>query len=528
MAETTPTLPTDTDTLHSLVGNLQELLYNKEVQIQKLEEQLRLSNQHRFGQHSEKLKKLNLKQLEWDFFNEAELLAALAKLEEEEEQAATEVAAHRRQGRKKKPLSAKLARVEVIHDLTDEEKQCDCGQPLKLIGNDVTEQLAIIPQTYYVIKHIRRRYGCSCKQCLRTAPMPVSVLPGTQASATLIAHVMVSKYLDGLPLYRQEKMAARDKIDLPRAKTARWIIDGSKHFQPMYNLMQDVFRDYDIGHSDETGIQVLNEPERTAQNKSWLWLRRGGPPDKPVVLVDYSPSRSGQIAGTLLEDFRGYLICDAYSGYKPSIKANGLLPVYCNDHARRRFTDIIKSVGKDHDVNNIIATRAAAWYKPLYALEKKIKPLSADEKRQQRQLHAVSHWQHFIAWAQQLLAEGVQHEATRKALQYLINHAEGLQRYCEDGRLPISNIRAEHVAKTIAIARKNFLFADTPAGAKASAMTYSMLETAKANGHQPFEYMTVLLSELPNANTIEDYERLLPWNLTPEKVRAIFKTYPAP
>ena len=315
---------------------------------------------------------------------------------------------------------------------------------------------------------------------------------------------------------------------LPRAKTARCIIDGSQHLQPMYNLMQDVFRDYDIGHSDETGIQVLNEPERTAQHKSWLWLRRGGPADKPVVLIDYSPSRSGQIAGTLLEDFRGHLICDACSGYKPSIKANGLLPVHCNDYARRRFTDTIKSVGKDHDVNNIITTRAAAWYKPLYVLEKKIKPLSADEKRQQRQLHAVSHWQHCIARAQQLLAKGVQHEAARKALQCLINHAEGLQRYCEDERLLISNIRAEHVAKNIAIAGKNFLFADTPAGAKASAMSYSILETAKANGHQPFEYMTVLLSELPNANTIEDYARLLPWNITPEKVRAIFKTYPAP
>ena len=129
-------------------------------------------------------------------------------LEEKKEQAATEVAAHRRQGRKRKPLSAKLARVEVIHDLTDEEKQCDCGQTLKFIGNDVTEQLAIIPLTHYVIKHIRRRYGCNCKQCLRTAPMPTGVLPGTQASATLIAHVMVSKYLDGAPLYRQEKMAA--------------------------------------------------------------------------------------------------------------------------------------------------------------------------------------------------------------------------------------------------------------------------------------------------------------------------------
>jgi len=221
--------------------------------------------------------------------------------------------------------------------------------------------------------------------------MPPSVLPGTQASAQLIAHVMVSKYLDGLPLYRQEKMAARNKIDLPRAKLARWLIDSSQRYlQPIFNLIQEAYWSYDIGHCDETGMQVLKEPERKPESKSWLWLRRGGPPDKPVILVDYSPSRSGQVAGTLLEQFKGYLICDAYSGYLPAAKEHGLRLVYCNGHARRRFVDIVKSVGKGHDVKDIIATRAVAWYKPLYALEKKIKHLSAEEKYVQRQQHAAA------------------------------------------------------------------------------------------------------------------------------------------
>lgn len=519
-------LQTQVDDLQLQLGNLQSLLFNKEKQIQKLQEQLNLKQQRLYGKSTEKLQ---VEQLEWDFFNEAELLAALAKLKEEKEQASTTVAAHQRRGRQKKPFPKNLRTVEVVHDLSDDEKHCSCGKTLKHIGDDVSEQLAIIPQTYYRIKHVRRRYGCSCKQCLRTASMPASVLPGTQASAQLIAHIMVSKYLDGLPLYRQEKIAARSKIDLPRAKQARWIIDAStQRLQPMYNLIQEVYWQYDIGHCDETGIQVLKEPGRTPQNKSWLWLRRGGPPDKPVVLVDYSPSRSGQVAGTLLEHFRGYLVCDAYSGYRPVADENALWLVYCNDHARRRFMDIIKSVGKDHDVKDIIATRAVAWYKPLYALEKKIKGLSAQDKREQRQQHALPHWKQFLAWAQQLQDEGVQHNATREALQYLLNHQQELQRYCEDGRLPMTNIRAEHVAKTIAIARKNFLFADTPAGAKASAMVYSILETAKANGHHPFEYLTVLLNESANAKTVEDFERLLPWNITPEQVQEIFKTYPAP
>ncbi len=526
-------LPTDVDTLHSLVGDLQSqlsdlqsALYNKENQLIKLQEQLNLKQQRLFGKSTEKLE---VEQLEWDFFNEAELLATLASLKQEKDQAVTQVEAHTRRGRQKKPFPKKLRQIEVVHDLTDDQKRCACGETLQHIGDDVSQQLAVIPQTYYVIKHIRRRYGCSCKQCLKTASMPPSVLPGTQASAQLIAHVMVSKYLDGLPLYRQEKIAARSKIDLPRAKLARWLIDSSQRYlQPVYNLIQEAFWQYDIGHCDETGKQVLKEPGRTPENKSWLWLRRGGPPDKPVILVDYSPSRSGQVAGTLLEQFKGYLICDAYSSYRSVAKENDFLLVYCNDHARRRFVDIVKSIGKEHDVKEIIATRAVAWYKPLYALERKIKDLSAEEKYQQRQQHAVPHWQKFLAWAQQLQNDGVQHNATREALQYLLNYTVELQRYCDDGRLPMTNIRAEHVAKTIAVARKNFLFAVSVTGAKASAMIYSVLESAKLNGHHPFEYLTVLLNEAAKAKTVEDYERLLPWNISPEQVRELFKTYPAP
>lgn len=533
-------LPIDVNTLQSLVSdlqsvvgeqqsqlnNLKSVLHNKENQLIKLQEQLNLKQQRLFGRSTEKLE---VEQLEWDFFNEAELLAALARLKQEKEPTSTQIEAPTRRGRQKKPFPKKLREIELIHDLSDDQKHCACGETLKHIGDDVSEQLAVIPLTYYVIKHIRRRYGCSCKQCLKSASMPASVLPGTQASAQLIAHIMVSKYLDGLPLYRQEKIAARSKIDLPRAKLARWLIDSSqKYLQPIYNLIQEAFWQYDIGHCDETRMQVLKEPERTPQNKSWLWLRRGGPPDKPVILVDYSPSRSGQVAGTLLDQFRGYLICDAYSSYRSVAKENDLLLVYCNDHARRRFVDIVKSIGKEHDVKDIIATRAVAWYKPLYALEKKIKHLSAEEKYRQRQQHAVAHWQKFLAWAQQLQNDGVQHNATREALQYLLNHAVELQRYCDDGRLPMTNIRAEHVAKTIAVARKNFLFAVSVAGAKASAMIYSILETANLNGHHPFEYVTVLLNEAAQAKTVEDYERLLPWNISPEQVRDLFKIYPAP
>ena len=194
-------LPTDVDALQSLVGDLQSqlsdlqsALYNKEQQLVKLQEQLNLKQQRLYGKSTEKL---SVDQLEWDFFNEAELLSALAQLAQEKEDAASSATPRKRRGRQKKPFPKKLRRVEVVHDLSDEEKRCNCGQTLIHIGDDVTEQLAIIPQTYYLIRHIRRRYGCACKQCLKAASKPPAVLPGTQASAQLIAHAMVSKYLDG-------------------------------------------------------------------------------------------------------------------------------------------------------------------------------------------------------------------------------------------------------------------------------------------------------------------------------------------
>lgn len=497
-------------------------LSTKQTLIERLEEQLRALVQQRFGKHSEQ----HPGQAELQLFNEAELLQMEATLAEPDPIA---VPAHTRKRARSRQLPERLPRVEVVHDLSDAEKVCACGQTMSLIGHEVLEQLAVIPLQYYVIRHTRCKYACACKACVRTAPMPKQPLPASQASPGLLAQVMVAKYHDGLPLYRQEKMAAREGLELPRAKLARWMIQASGVLQPLWNLLQDSFFSYDIAATDETGLQVLKEAGREPDNKSYLWIRRGGPPDKPVVLVDYSPSRSGETAYGLLDDFRGYLICDAYPGYNKAIKANQLVPVYCNDHARRKFMEIIKSLGKSkHNTKGWVAAKAVAFYKHLYRIEKGIKSFKPEKRHEIRQVQAVPVWQAFLDWAREVQAMGIAHQATREALAYLLNHAEGLKRYCDDGRLPISNIQAEHVAKAIAVARKNFLFADTPAGADASARIYSLLESAKANHHHPQRYLSVLLSELPNVTAIADIEALLPWCVTPEEVNRRYATYPAP
>ena len=502
-----------------------ETISRKQTLIERLEAQLRLLQQHRFGKHSEK----NLDQIELQLFNEAELLVLQAALDEAgEAPRAVTVPAHTRQRSKPRVLPQSLPRVDVIHDLPEADKICTCGETLTHIGDEVLEQLAVIPLQYYVLRHLKRKYACTCKCCVRTAAMPKQPLPSSQASPQLLAQVMVSKYHDGLPLYRQEKMAAREELDLPRAKLARWVINGAGVFQPLWNLLQDRFFSYDIAWADETGIQVLKENGRAPETKSYLWIRRGGPPDQPVVLVDYSTSRSGDTAYSLLDDFHGYLVCDAYAGYNKSIRNNGLVPVFCNDHARRNFADVLKSLGKGEKekTKGWVASKAIAFYRRLYAIERGIKDLKPPEKRERRQALAVPIWDAFLAWVREVQKLGVAHAGTREALAYLSRHAEGLRRYCEDGRLPISNILAEHVAKAIAVPRKNFLFADTPAGADASARIYSLLETAKANQHHPQRYLSVLLTELPNATCADDIEALLPWRITPEEVSRRYAAYP--
>lgn len=496
-----------------------EKVIRKQDHIERLEERLRRLLAHRFGQRSER----NPDQFQ--LFNEAELLA-----EHADDAVVDEIAvpAHTRKRKKTShALPADLPRVEVVYELQASERHCTCGKVLARIGEEVLEQLAVIPQQYYVIRHVRPAFACSCKACIRSASMPAQPLPACQVSPQLLAHVMVSKYLDGLPLYRQEKIAAREGLDLPRARLARWLIDGSKVFQPLVNLLTDTFFDYDIALSDDTGIRVLKEDGRAAISQSALWIRRGGPPDKPVVLVDYAASKSGETAYGLLSEFRGTLVCDGASNFNKAVTRNGLSVALCNDHARRRFHKVCAGLGKEKAAGSI-ARQGLQWYRQLYEIERDIKDLSVEHKYERRQAQAVPHWEGFIAWARQVQNEGVAHAGTRDALSYLIKHAEQLQHYCEDGRLPISNIQSEHVAKTIAIARKNFLFADTAAGAESSGRIFSLIETARANGHHPQRYLSVLLTELPNVTAADQVEALLPWNLTPTMVAERYAAYPAP
>lgn len=362
--------------------------------IEKLESQLRRLNAQRFGSTSES----NPGQTELQFFNEAELTALEDVLAQQPDTGTVAVPAHARKKRRSKPLPKDLPRVEQCFELPEAERQCGCGEQMAHIGHESSEQLAVIPQQYYVIVRKQAKYTCSCGAGgVVTAPKPKAPLPGSQASPPLIAQVMSAKYHDGIPLYRQEKMAKRDGLDLPRAKLARWVIEGSKVLQPVWNLLADTFFSYDIAAVDETGLQVLKEPDRKAQNGSWLWLRRGGPPDKPVVLVDYDPSRSGRVASRLLDETQGYLVCDAYAGYQQISKANDLKLVLCNDHARRKFSEAIKGLAKPEKTKGWVASKALNDYKLIYRVEKQGQTLQ--QRYALRDSKARPIWSEVLKWA---------------------------------------------------------------------------------------------------------------------------------
>ena len=531
----------DVDELRRRLVAAERQLGQKTYLIDKLEEIIARLQHRSWGASSER----HPGQAELSLFDEAEVISIDDDSGEDEDEhvdgkedgAADEKPAgapgkapRKRGGRRALPEG--LERVRVEHEMDEGHAHGDCGGTWVEIGEEVSEQLALVPAASFVIQIVRKKYACSCKGCgVRTAGAPPAPIPGSQASPELLAHTMVAKYLDALPLARQERMAARDGLDLPRAKLARWMIAASEVLQPLVNVIEDALFEYDIIQSDDTAIQVLKEPGRAPSNRSALWIRRGGPPDKPVVLVDYRAHKSAAVGKTLLESVqaKSFLVVDAAQSFEAIARAHDLVPVLCNDHCRRKFVEADRG-GKGGGVPGSIAAKAIGFYKKLYRVEREAgqAKLTPTQRHHRRRSRAVPVWNAFVAWARGVHEGGVRDRGTRMALEYLLRHEEGLRRYCEDGRLPISNIASEHVAKTIAVPRRNFLFADTPAGATASALIYSSIETARANGHEPRRYLTVVLAELPGAKAVEEIEALLPWRMTTEEVERRYAARPKP
>ena len=519
-------LPDDVDTLKSLVADQlarnEQLQADKQAVLQKnahlktqvltLQEQLNLALARRYAASSEKIAPDQIR-----LFDEAEVDAEVQAVLPSEDDVIT-VPEHTRRKRGRKKLPDALPRVEVIHELPENERTCPHdGNPLTEIGDVTSEQLDIIPAKIQVIRHIRKQYACTCGQCIKTAPLPAQPIPKSLASPGLLAHITVSKYQDALPLYRQETILKRIGVELPRATLANWMIQAGSLIQPLINLLRDRLLAYDIVQMDETPVQVLKEPGKTAQSKSYLWLQRGGPPDQPVVLYDYDPGRGAGVPKRLLDSFKGYLQTDGYDGYNAVVAVNGLTHIGCMAHARRKFSEAVKAQGKKKQRGK--AHRGLALIQKLYRIEKPARKLKPEERHCHRQQHARPILDELRAWLDEALPQVPPMSATGKALNYLNNEWDKLIRYLDDGRLDIDNNGAENAIRPFVVGRKNWLFSASVKGVKASANLYSLIETAKANGLEPYAYLRHLFTELPKAETVEAIEALLPGNLSEDQIR---------
>jgi transposase len=484
---------------NDIIVKKSHVISEQKKRIALLEEYLRLEKSRHYGSSSEKSPN------QGELFNEAEQLV------DEIEPAETETPAKKRSGGRK-GLSDKLPRFQIHLNLSEQEKE----GAINTFYSTIKEELDIIPAQVRVLEYLQEKavFKQDGKQVIKAAAQPKHPLGKSIASISLLAYLIVAKYCDALPLYRLEKILERYGGDITRTSMANWIIRLSHVLIPLINLMKEHQLTSDYLQADETRVQVLKEPGRSPTSDKWMWVIRGDPPDQPVVIFEYDPSRGAEVPSRLLEGFHGTLQADGYAGYNQVCKENNNIRIGCWDHARRKFVDAVKAMPVKEKRSNKVSKADVALSKirKLYAIEKEIKQLTAEERRQQRQEQSIPVLNDLKLWLENNIGKLPKDSLTYTAIQYTLNQWDRLTGYCENGHLHISNILAENAIRPLAVGRRNWLFSDTPGGARGSATCYSLIETAKANGLEPYAYIHYVLKHIAAADTVEKLEALLPWN----------------
>ncbi len=475
------------------------------------EEQFRLNQHKQFGASSEKT---NVEQL--SLFNEAEIEAKPDAPEPTVEEITYK--RHKKKGHREEML--KDLPVETIeYFLSQDEQVCDCcGGNLHEMSTDVRRELKIVPAQVSVVEHIKHVYSCrNCEQNeiktpIKTATMPRPALPGSMASSSAIAHVMTEKFVKGLPLYRQEQDWNRMGVEISRQTMANWMIQSSDRWlRLIYERMHEYLLKGDILHADETTLQVLHESGRPADSTSYMWLYRTGREGPPIVLYDYQTTRAGKHPKKFLEGFKGYLNSDGYSGYND---ISGVINVGCWSHARRGFTDALKAMPPKKDDKPTTTEEGLMFCNKLFEIEKELHDVTVEARYEGRLNKSRLILDKFKDWLKYQSPRVTPKSALGKAIQYCRNQWDKLETFLLDGRLEIDNNRGERSIKPFVIGRKNWMFSNTPKGATSSATIYSVVETAKENGLNPFIYLMYLFERLPNINIADknSLDELLPWS----------------
>ena len=476
-------------------SDLVSILAEKDHEIAKLQNIIRNANKRQFGKKSEKLTR---EQVELFSFDEEE--QAEPELEE------TSVKEHRRQiKRGRKPLPADLPRERVEYE--PEEMSCSCcGAELTKIGEEITEELEYVPASYKVIEHVRIKRACkSCKSAgVQTGELPPSVQPleRSRPGAGLLSHIILSKYADHLPLYRQEQMFLRDGIVLSRKRMCDWIEAVVELLFPLWRALKKEVLSYPYVQADETSIKVRDLEVLKDKQKlftGYFWAVHA-PPN--LAFFEYHPSRAAESAKEVLKDFKGVVQTDAYAGYNAVVLPDDVSRLACMAHIRRKFIENQKFASKA--ANQIIQQIAK-----LYKLEKKLKELEPEEKLARRQSKAEPVFDELFQMIEKSSQSLLPKNGLQDALKYALKQKEQMTLYLSNGAFHIDNNAIERQIRPIALGRKSYLFAGSHDGAKRAAVLYSLLATCKLNQVNPRGWLTDVLRRLP-AHPINQVQELLP------------------
>lgn len=506
-------LQNTTEKLEQRVTSLEQRNAELTAKIAWYEEQFRLSKQRQFGKSSEKTPE---DQIELPLFNEAEV----CQNDQTEEPTFEEVTYERKKTRRTRADTMKDLPIEtIVYNLSPSEQVCSCcSGDLHEMKTEVRRELKVIPAEVKVVEHHRAVYACRfCERHgtetqVKYAAVPAPVFPKSMASPSALAHIITQKFIQGLPLYRQEAEWKRFGVTLSRQTMSNWLMYASKTYvEPLYQRMHHHLLKEKVLHADESVLQVIQEEGRSASTSSYMWLyRTTGQSGPPIVLFDYQTTRASKHPVKFLQTFDGYLHVDGYAGYNNL----GATLVGCWAHARRKFHEAKKSAPENPNGTPSLAEEGLQYCNQLYTIERNIRHMVPEDRQVARQERSRPIVDAFYAWAQINKPKVTPKSLLGQALTYALNQKSKLLIFLEDGQLEIDNNRSERSIKPFVIGRKNWLFSATSKGAQSSALIYSLVETAKENQLHPFRYITFLFETLPNLN-LEDadaLDRCLPWS----------------
>ncbi|WP_373086129.1 IS66 family transposase [Sneathiella sp.] len=500
MLETAKTLPDEPSELKHLVGLLSSEVKSQALLIEKLRHQLIGMRRHRFGASSEALDQLQL------------------SLEDEEvAQAAEEVASQADQNTtpdqkpngqpRRKPLPDHLPRHEDILSPGDECGQC--GGKLKKLGEDVTEELEYVPGRFVVNRIVRPRMACGCCETIQQAPMPSRPIERGRPGPGLLAHILVSKYADHLPLYRQSHIFEREGLDLSRSTLADWVGQSTALLEPLADAIRKHVLNGQAIFADDTPVNMLAPGSgKTKTARLWAYVRDERPwsgDGQPASWYQFSPDRKGERPNKHLLDYDGFMHADGYAGFNDLYRTGKITEVACMAHIRRKFVDVHKSQG------SAIAEEAIKRIAKLYGIEKDARGQPPDERREARQSQSKPEFEDLEVWLYAQLTRISGKSPLAMAIRYALTRMKKLRPWLDHGFLELDNNAAERSMRPIALGRKNYLFMGSERGGKSAAIAYTLIETAKLNNVDPQAWLTDTLNRIAD-HKINRIDELLPWH----------------